>query len=78
MEAIARVGFKEHKVMITQASSKVGHPRIGVGSTPAWVGKESINPFLDEIIDIPPIGLSKLRSNKPHINHVVVVETFFE
>ena len=78
MEAIARVRFKEHKAMIRQASNKVGHHCIEVGSTPAWVGEESINPFLDEIIDILPIGISKLRSSKPHINHVAVVETLFE
>ena len=78
MEAIARFGFKEHKAMIRQPSSKMGHPCIGVGSIPAWVGKGSINPFLDEIIDISPIGLSKPRSLKPHINYVAVVETFFE
>ena len=36
----------------------MGHPRIEVGSAPAWVGEESINPFLDEIVDIPHIGPS--------------------
>ena len=39
--------------MIRQAYGEVGHLRIGVGNVPAWVGEESVNPFLDEIIDIP-------------------------
>ena len=39
--------------MIKQEYSEVGHLRIGVGNVPAWVCKDSVNPFLDEIIDIP-------------------------
>ena len=39
--------------MIRQAYSEVGHLRVRVGNVPAWVGEESVNPFLDEIIDIP-------------------------
>ena len=53
METIARVVFKEHRAMIRQAYGEVGHLHIGVGNVPAWVGEESVNPFLDEIIDIP-------------------------
>ena len=45
--------FKEHRAVSRQAYSEVGLLRIGVGNIPAWVGEESVNPFLDEIIDIP-------------------------
>ena len=30
------------------------------------------------ILTIPPIDPSETRPSKPHINHVTIVETFFE
>lgn len=59
--------------MAKVASGEVSDFSIRIQNASFWIHEKSVNPFKNDIIDIPFIGPGKPWPGKTHVNHVTSI-----